>query len=194
LQIKTNIVSSDTADSKPVKQEVNGTVILPPLVFPGTFIIFTNLQEFLKRKCQLSITTLTIKTLRVKTLRMAIKNVTLSITTLSTWCFGVNMQSNVFVQCLLCCLLRFYSYSEYRYTDCFDAKCRYAECYNTKYSYSECHSTKYSYSECHSTECRYAECHSTECHCAVNCLIEPVVPSKLSLLLKIQKHYNYFLG
>jgi hypothetical protein len=23
------------ADSKPVKQEVNGTVILPPLVFPG---------------------------------------------------------------------------------------------------------------------------------------------------------------
>jgi hypothetical protein len=24
-----------TADSKPVKQEVNSTVILPPLVFPG---------------------------------------------------------------------------------------------------------------------------------------------------------------
>jgi hypothetical protein len=24
-----------TANSKPVKQEVNGTVILPPLVFPG---------------------------------------------------------------------------------------------------------------------------------------------------------------
>jgi hypothetical protein len=36
LQIKTKIVSSHTADSKPVKQEVNGTVILPPLVFPGT--------------------------------------------------------------------------------------------------------------------------------------------------------------
>jgi len=35
LQIKTKIVSSLTADSKPVKQEVNGTVILPPLVFPG---------------------------------------------------------------------------------------------------------------------------------------------------------------
>jgi hypothetical protein len=35
LQIKTKIVSSHTADSKPVKQEVNGTVILPPLVFPG---------------------------------------------------------------------------------------------------------------------------------------------------------------
>jgi hypothetical protein len=35
LQIKTNIVSCHTADSKPVKQEVNGTVILPPLVFPG---------------------------------------------------------------------------------------------------------------------------------------------------------------
>jgi hypothetical protein len=35
LQIKTKIVSSHTADSKPVKQEVNGTVILPPLVLPG---------------------------------------------------------------------------------------------------------------------------------------------------------------
>ena len=35
LQIKTKIVSSHTADSKPVKQEVNCTVILPPLVFPG---------------------------------------------------------------------------------------------------------------------------------------------------------------
>jgi hypothetical protein len=34
LQIKTKIVSSHTADSKPVKQEVNGTVIRPPLVFP----------------------------------------------------------------------------------------------------------------------------------------------------------------
>jgi hypothetical protein len=29
------MVSCHTADSKPVKQEVNGTVILPPLVFPG---------------------------------------------------------------------------------------------------------------------------------------------------------------
>ncbi len=35
LQIKTKIVNSHTADSKPVKQEVNGTVILPPLVLPG---------------------------------------------------------------------------------------------------------------------------------------------------------------
>jgi hypothetical protein len=35
LQIKTKIVSCHTADSKPVKQEVNGTVILPPLVFTG---------------------------------------------------------------------------------------------------------------------------------------------------------------
>ncbi len=34
LQIKSKIVSSHTADSKPVKQEVNGSVILPPLVFP----------------------------------------------------------------------------------------------------------------------------------------------------------------
>jgi hypothetical protein len=28
-------MSCYTADSKPVKQEVNGTVILPPLVFPA---------------------------------------------------------------------------------------------------------------------------------------------------------------
>ncbi len=33
MQIKTKLVSSHTADSKPVEQEVNGTVILPPLVF-----------------------------------------------------------------------------------------------------------------------------------------------------------------
>ncbi len=35
LQIKTKIVSSHTADSEPVKHEVNSTVILPPLVFPA---------------------------------------------------------------------------------------------------------------------------------------------------------------
>jgi hypothetical protein len=34
LKIKTKIVSCHTANSKPVKQEVNGTVILPPFVFP----------------------------------------------------------------------------------------------------------------------------------------------------------------
>ncbi len=34
LQIKTKIVSCDTANSNPVKQEVNSTLILPPLVFP----------------------------------------------------------------------------------------------------------------------------------------------------------------
>jgi hypothetical protein len=38
LQIKTKIVSSHTADCKPVKQEVNSTVILPPLVFPACTI------------------------------------------------------------------------------------------------------------------------------------------------------------
>jgi hypothetical protein len=36
LQIKTKIVSCRIAYSKPVKQEVNGTVTLPPLVFPGS--------------------------------------------------------------------------------------------------------------------------------------------------------------
>jgi hypothetical protein len=35
LKIKTKIVSCHTADSKPVKQEVNSAVIFPPLVFPG---------------------------------------------------------------------------------------------------------------------------------------------------------------
>ncbi len=35
LQIKTKIVSCHTAVSKPVKQEVHGTVILPLLVFPA---------------------------------------------------------------------------------------------------------------------------------------------------------------
>jgi hypothetical protein len=35
FQIKTKIVSCHTADSKPVKLEVNGTGILHPLVFPG---------------------------------------------------------------------------------------------------------------------------------------------------------------
>ncbi len=37
VQIKTEIVSCHTDDSKPGKQKVNGTVILPPLVFPGKF-------------------------------------------------------------------------------------------------------------------------------------------------------------
>jgi len=35
FEIKTKLINSHAADSKPVKQEVNGTVILPPLAFPG---------------------------------------------------------------------------------------------------------------------------------------------------------------
>jgi hypothetical protein len=38
LQIK-KIVSCHTADSVPVKQDVNGAVIIPPLVFPVLEII-----------------------------------------------------------------------------------------------------------------------------------------------------------
>jgi hypothetical protein len=38
LKIKTKIVSCHTADSKLVKEEVDGTVILPPLVFPDRTI------------------------------------------------------------------------------------------------------------------------------------------------------------
>ncbi len=44
LQVKTNIVSCHTADSKPVKQEVNGTVILPPLVFTALTSLLNILQ------------------------------------------------------------------------------------------------------------------------------------------------------
>ncbi len=39
LKIKTKFVSCHTANSKPVKQEVNSTVILPPLVFPGLSVM-----------------------------------------------------------------------------------------------------------------------------------------------------------
>jgi hypothetical protein len=39
LQIKTKIVNCNTADSKPIKQEVYGTVLLPSLVFPGANVI-----------------------------------------------------------------------------------------------------------------------------------------------------------
>ena len=39
MQIKTKIVSCHTADSIPVKQEVNGTVVLTPLVFPALSIV-----------------------------------------------------------------------------------------------------------------------------------------------------------
>jgi len=38
VQIKTKIVSCHTANST-VKQEVNGTLMLPPLVFPAVAVI-----------------------------------------------------------------------------------------------------------------------------------------------------------
>ncbi len=38
MQIKTKTVSCHTAYSKPVKLEVNGTVVLLPLVFPGLVV------------------------------------------------------------------------------------------------------------------------------------------------------------
>ncbi len=49
LQIKLNIVSCHTADSKPVKQEVSSTVILPPLVFPGTVELHIKVPCFVKK-------------------------------------------------------------------------------------------------------------------------------------------------
>ncbi len=48
LQIKSKIVICHAADSKPVKQEVKGTVILPPLVFPG----LTKMKMFTAKLCQ----------------------------------------------------------------------------------------------------------------------------------------------
>ncbi len=41
MQIKTKIVSCRPANSEPVKQEVNGTVILTPLVFPDSINVET---------------------------------------------------------------------------------------------------------------------------------------------------------
>ncbi len=54
MQIKTKIVSCHTADSKPVKQEVNSTLILPPLVVPAlTFnLIWSRYKQCLKFQCQ----------------------------------------------------------------------------------------------------------------------------------------------
>ncbi len=44
LQIKTKIASCHTADFKPVKQEVIGTVILPPLEFHAAALKFFIVQ------------------------------------------------------------------------------------------------------------------------------------------------------
>jgi hypothetical protein len=41
---KNKNVSCHTADSKPVKQEVNSTVIFPPLVFPGAIFTLSGRQ------------------------------------------------------------------------------------------------------------------------------------------------------
>ena len=50
MQIKTKIVSSLTADSKPVKQEVNSAKTLSPLVFSGQNICgFSELGELSHR-------------------------------------------------------------------------------------------------------------------------------------------------
>jgi hypothetical protein len=65
LQIKTKIVSCHTRDSKPVKQEVNGTVIFPPLVFPEqTFLLRTFVNYGYKFFMTLPPSARTIKTLR----------------------------------------------------------------------------------------------------------------------------------
>jgi len=45
LQIKIEIVRCHTDDSKPVKREVNGTLIRPPLVFTG---VIYDLNRFIR--------------------------------------------------------------------------------------------------------------------------------------------------
>ncbi len=48
LKVKTKIVNYHTANSKAVKQEVNSTVVLPPLVFPGQ--IYTQMDRHMDRQ------------------------------------------------------------------------------------------------------------------------------------------------
>jgi hypothetical protein len=55
LQIKTKIVSCPTADSKPLKKEVNGTVILPPLVFPVMGLLWFGQQKCNEEKSSASL-------------------------------------------------------------------------------------------------------------------------------------------
>jgi hypothetical protein len=51
-QIKTKIASSHSADSKRVKQEVNGTMILPPFSIPctNTLAYFADVSIKTKKK------------------------------------------------------------------------------------------------------------------------------------------------
>ncbi len=54
MQIKTEIVSCHTANSKPVTQEFNGTVILlPPLVFPVLTYSLLQQVELVYKLCYL---------------------------------------------------------------------------------------------------------------------------------------------
>jgi hypothetical protein len=50
LQIKTKIVRCHTADSKPVKQDVNSTVILPPLVFPVLIVLVPHIAHVFEER------------------------------------------------------------------------------------------------------------------------------------------------
>ncbi len=59
LQIKTIIVNCHTADSKPVKQEVNSTVILPSLVFPARQSIVITARNQTRRSLVSQIYTMT---------------------------------------------------------------------------------------------------------------------------------------
>jgi hypothetical protein len=68
LQIKTKIVSCHTADFKPVKQEVNGTVTLRPLVFPA----LSNATPYLRNTVQAVFTILSVKPFYSRNLQLQI--------------------------------------------------------------------------------------------------------------------------
>jgi hypothetical protein len=83
--MKAEIVSCHTADSKPAKQEVNGTVILPPLVFPGWTLISRLVPQCprhvvpspsTKELRNRGATTLSITSFSITTPRITIKNMT----------------------------------------------------------------------------------------------------------------------
>ena len=69
MQIKTKIVSCHTADSKPVKQEVNGTMIPLPLVFPEVSLQLRTDDAWLFGQLAISVT---IKLLKLLTHRSKI--------------------------------------------------------------------------------------------------------------------------
>ncbi len=122
LQIKTKIVSCHAADSKPVKEEVNGTVILPPLVFlaqgNNTYCNDTWPNDTLHNGtlCSaLSKITLCIMTLSIMTLSI----MKLSFMTVGMMTLNVEYHNAKFcyTQCGICHVYQSSHYAECRYAE-----------------------------------------------------------------------------